>query len=71
MPSVFKVSTTLLFCVHFHLIKIHTLNKSLSLDHWTKVLFKMDCIPTSETSFLHDLEKNPPSPDPATVKWIL
>lgn len=38
MPSAYKVSITLLFCIHFHLIKIHTLNKSLSLDHWTKAL---------------------------------
>lgn len=71
MPSVFKVSITLLFCVHFHLIKIHTLNKSLSLDHWTKALFNMDCILISVSSFLCDLEKNLLSPDLATVKWIL
>lgn len=71
ITSAFKVSITLLFSIHFHLTKIHTLNKNLSIDHWTKVLFQMGCTPKSVIIFFCDLERNPPSPSPAAVKCIL
>lgn len=66
IPALHHSSFLLLFSSY----KNHIWNKRWSLNHWTRALVKMICIPRSVITFLCDLE-NVPAPNLCTVRWIL